>query len=119
MNFQKSIDTILSTPKVEALFVFDLEGTVYFQQAAENIETEELKKLPQQILKMYDIILDNFQNCSDLILKFEKKNLYFRKSRNKNEKNYIIAILGDAGADFVSLKLVTNLALKLIKVDDL
>ncbi len=119
MNYQKSIDSILNTPKVEALFIFDLEGKFYFPQSPENLSSDDLKKLPEQIIKMYDTIAENFQNCSDLILKFKKKNLYFRKSRNRKEQNFIIAVLGDAGVDFVSLKLATNLALKLIKVDDL
>lgn len=119
MNFQKSIDAILNTQKVEALLVFGLDGKLYFRQAPDNLDEHDLSKLPDQILKMYTTIADNFQNCSDIILKFEQKNLYFRKSRNRKEENFVIAILAEAGVDFVGLKLATNLALKLIRVEDL
>ncbi len=118
MSLQKSINSILDTPKVEALLVFDLDGSVYFEQVPENTNSTALEKLPQRILMMYDIIADNFQNCSDFILKFEKKNLYFRKSSDKKGKDFILAILGDAGINFVSLKLVTNLAMKMIELED-
>ncbi len=118
MSFQKSIDAILDTPKVEALLVFDLDGTVYFEKVPADTNPAALEKLPQRILMMYDIIADNFQNCSDFILKFEKKNLYFRKSSDKKGQNFILAILGDAGINFVSLKLVTNLAMKMMDLDD-
>jgi hypothetical protein len=118
MSLQKSINSILDTPKVEALLIFDLDGSVYFEKVPESTNSSALEKLPQRILMMYDIIADNFQNCSDFILKFEKKNLYFRKSSDKKGKDFILAILGDAGINFVSLKLVTNLAMKMIELEN-
>ncbi len=118
MSFQKTIDAILDTPKVEGLLVFDLEGEVYFEQMPQYTDQAMLQKLPQRILMMYDVIADNFQNCSDFILKFDKKNLYFRKSHRKEDMDFILAVLGDAGVNFVSLKLVTNLAMKMLKLED-
>ena len=118
MSFQKSIDSILDTPKVEALMVFDLDGEVCFEQMPEYTNSAMLEKLPQRILTLYDIIADNFQKCSDFILKFEEKNLYFRKSSDKKGKDFVLVIVGAAGINFVSLKLVTNLAMKMIELED-
>lgn len=118
MSFQKSIDSILDTPKVEGLLIFDLEGIVHFEQVPDNTDQDLLNKLPQRILTMYDIIDENFQECSDFILKYEEKNLYFRKSSDKKGKDFVLAILGEAGINFVSLKLVTNLAMKMMELGD-
>ena len=117
MSFKKYIDSILDTPKVEGLLILDLGGSVHFEQVSEGTEPVELEKLPQRILMMYDIIADNFQNCSDFILKFEKKSLYLRKSSDKKGKDFILVILGDASINFVTLKLVLNLAMKMIELD--
>ncbi len=120
MTFQKSVDSILDTPYVEGLVVFDLDGMVHFQQTPKDTDVAMLEKLPQRILLMYEIIADNFQNCSDFILKFEQKNLYFRKS-NKGKgksKEFVLAIIGGAGVNFVSLKLVTNIAIKMMEFDE-
>ena len=118
MTLQKSVNSILDTPGVEGLIIFDLDGSIYFKQTPDYTDTSMLEKLPQRILMMYDIIADNFQDASDFILKFEKKNLYFRKSNHKDDKDFILAILGDAGINFVSLKLVSNLAMKMIELGD-
>lgn len=119
MSFQKPINSILDTPKVEAVMVFDLDGVVHYENVPENTDTTILEKLPQRVLTLYDIIADNFQDCSDFILKFEKKNLYFRKSSGKKDnKDFVLAILGDAGVNFVSLKLVSNLAMKMMELDN-
>ncbi len=124
MKFQKSIDSILDTPNVEGLIVFDLDGSIHFEQTPEYTDPAMLEKLPHRILVMYDIIAENFQNCSDFILKFEQKNLYFRKSQKNSEdgsqngKDFILAIVCGAGVNFVSLKLVTNLTIKVMEIDD-
>jgi len=118
MSFQKVIDAILDTPNVEAMLVFDLDGNLFFEEVPVVTNPAALEKLPLRILMMYDIIADNFQNCYDFILKYNKKNLYIRKSNQKNGRNFILAILGGAGINFVSLKLVTNLAIKMIDLDD-
>lgn len=117
-NVQKSIDSILDTPKVEGLILFDLDGAVHFEQMPDYADVDLLEKLPQRILTMYDVIAENAQNCSDFILKFDQKNLYFRKSNDKKNKDFVLAVIGDAGINFISLKLITNLAIKMIELDD-
>lgn len=117
-SYRKSIDAILDTPKVEGLLIFDLEGNVLFEHLPDYTIEDELKKLPQRILTLYEVIGINFQNCSDFILKYTNKNLYFRKTATKKNKNFVIAVVGAAGVNFVALKLVTNLAMKLVEFDD-
>lgn len=117
-SHKKSIDAILDTPKVEGLLIFDLEGNILFEQLPDYTIVSELKKLPQRILTLYEVIGINFQNCSDFILKYTDKNLYFRKTASKKSKNFVIAVVGAAGVNFVALKLITNLALKLVEFDD-
>ncbi|MFK8067608.1 MAG: hypothetical protein AB8D52_05130 [Gammaproteobacteria bacterium] len=118
MSFQKYIDSILDTPNVEGLLLFDCEGKVHFQQVPDYADETSLAKLPLRILMMYDVIADNTQNCCDFILKFEKKNFYFRKSHNKKNGDFILAIVSNAGVNFVALKLITNLAIKMIELSD-
>ncbi len=118
MCFQKYIDSILDTPKVEGLLLFDHDGIVHFEQVPDYAVQTSLEKLPRRILMMYDVIADNTQNCSDFILKFEKKNFYFRKSSNKKNGDFILAVISDAGVNFIALKLITNLAIKMIELND-
>lgn len=118
MSFQKSIDTILSTKNVEGVLLFDLTGDIYFKQLPDYTDTEKSEKLPEHILELYNIVSYNYYHCADLVLKFEEKMLFFRRSNGKNDKDFVLAVLGSAGIDFKSLKLATNLAMRLIEIDE-
>ncbi len=117
-TLEKPVNAILDTPKVEGALIFDLDGNVYFSQTPSDSIEEEISKLPQRILTMYEVIGMSFQECSDFILKYAEKNLYIRQSRGKEGKDFVLIVIAEAGVNFVSLKLVTNLAMKLIDLTD-
>lgn len=117
-TLDKPVSAILDTPKVQGAIIFDLEGEVYFSQAPNDAVQDELSKLPQRILTMYEVIGMSFQECSDFILKYSEKNLYIRRSRGKSGKDFVLVVIAEAGVNFVSLKLVTNLAMKQIELSE-
>lgn len=117
MSFQRSIDTVLATKNVEGILLFDLTGNIHFEQLPDYTDKNSSQKLPEHILQLYNIVAYNYYHCTDLVLKFEGKTLFFRRSNGKKGEDFVLAVIGSPGINFVSLKLATNLAMRLIEIE--
>lgn len=108
---EKFIKNILDIPGVDGVCFFDVSGRKIASALPDFFIDELFEDLTRRVVALYETVDDNFFPCDDYLLKYGPKWITLRRN-----KNLLILVLSDQGVNQVSLKMVTNLALKNIKI---
>ena len=106
----KFVKNILDVPGVEGVCVFDQEGRVVVNELPSFFVEELFDDLSRRVISLYETVDENFVPCDDYLLKYSERWLFLRRSNG-----VYLVILALETVNRVSLKMVTNLALKHIK----
>lgn len=107
MHLDRYYQNVLDLPAVNGLLVIRRSGEVVYDRLPSFIPRETLDDIVRRIASMYDTVDENFLPCDDYVLKFPEKWLVFRRN-----KEAILLLMVEPEINFVSLKMVCNLALK-------
>ncbi|MGF1530201.1 MAG: hypothetical protein ACFCU4_02455 [Puniceicoccaceae bacterium] len=107
MQLERYYENVLDLPSVNGLLVVRKSGEVAYDRLPSFIPRETLGDIVRRITALYDTVDENFLPCDDYVFKYPEKWLVFRRN-----KDAIIMLMVDPEVNFVSLKMVCNLALK-------
>jgi len=110
----KFVKNILDVPGVEGVCVFDREGRVIENQLPSFFVEELFEDMARRVLSLYETIDENFVPCDEYLLKYNERWLFIRRGTG-----IFLLVLAIPAVNRVSLKMVTNLAIKNIKVSRL
>lgn len=105
--FERLIQNITDVPGVEGVCLFDLSGRVAVNYLPDFFVAEMLRDLAQRIISLFQTVDDSYLPCNEYLLKYPHRWLSIRRG----ESVYILALCSPT-VSAVSLRMVTNLALK-------
>ncbi|MEO0795831.1 MAG: hypothetical protein AAFX93_11740 [Verrucomicrobiota bacterium] len=106
----KFVKNILDVPGVEGVCVFDQEGRLIVNELPSFFVEELFDDLSRRALSLYETVDENFVPCDDYLLKYSERWIFLRRSNG-----VFLLVLALSTVNRVSLKMVSNLALKHIK----
>lgn len=109
----KFIKNILDVPGVEGVCLFDQDGRVLSNQLPAFFVEDLFDDLARRVVSLYETVDENFVPCDDYLLKYSERWLFLRRGNGT-----FLLVLASSAVNRVSLKMVTNLALKNIKPKD-
>ncbi len=107
MQLERYYQNVLDLPAVDGLLVIRRSGEVVYDRLPGFIPRETLDDIVRRIASLYDTVDENFLPCDDYVLKYPEKWLVFRRN-----KDAILMLMVEPEINFISLKMVCNLALK-------
>ncbi len=107
---EKFIKNILDVPGVEGVCVFDAAGRVLYNELPPYFIEELFDDLSRRIASLYETVDENFIPCDDYLLKYSERWIFLRRGQG----TYIL-VFAVPSVNRVSLKMVTNLAVKNLK----
>lgn len=107
---EKFVKNILDVPGVEGVCVIDKEGAVLYNELPSFFIEELFEDLARRIISLYETVDENFVPCDDYLLKFSERWIFLRRGNG-----IFILIFASPAVNRVSLKMVTNLAVKNLK----
>lgn len=107
MQLERYYQNVLDLPSVDGLLVIRRNGEVAYDRLPGFIPRETLDDIVRRIASLYDTVDENFLPCDDYVLKYPEKWLVFRRN-----KEAILMLMVEPEINFISLKMVCNLALK-------
>lgn len=109
---ERLINNVLDVPGVEGMSIFDSEGALLSNRLPDYYPEEIITETLSRIVSLYQVVDDSFLPCDDYLLKYEGKWILLRR----NKDTYTL-ILTEPDVNQVTLRMVTNLLLKNIKLD--
>ncbi|WP_309398070.1 hypothetical protein [Cerasicoccus maritimus] len=106
----KFVKNILDVPGVEGVCVFDKDGGLIDNQLPAYFIEDLFDDLARRVISLYDTVDENFIPCDDYLLKYSERWIFLRRGNG-----IFLLIFAEANVNRVSLKMVTNLAIKNIK----
>lgn len=106
----KFVKNILDVPGVEGVCVFDKDGGLIDNQLPAYFVEEMFDDLARRVISLYETVDENYIPCDDYLLKFSERWIFLRRGNG-----IFILVFAESNVNRVSLKMVTNLALKNIK----
>lgn len=104
---EKMIQNILDIPKAEGVCLLTLDGRPAVVRMPAYIPAQVYDDLVRRVTALYETMDENFIPCDDYLLKYPGKWLYLRRS-----EACLMILLLEEGANVMSLKMVSNMALK-------
>lgn len=104
---EKFIKNILDVPGVEGVCLFDSEGRLLSNHLPEFFIVDLFEDLARRVISLYETVDENFVPCDDYLLKYSERWLFLRRGNGI----FLLALTSSA-VNRVSLKMVTNLAIK-------
>ena len=108
--FERLIKNILDVPGTEGIAFFDDEGTLLHKTMPDLYMDEIFADLGRRIVAIYEVVDENFITADDFLLKFPGRWIMMRKG-----SGFKLLLLTTDEVNVMSLKIVTNMALKQIK----
>ena len=107
MILNKVFDNVLDIPGVDGVCLFNTMGKVLINRMPSFLTPEVFEDGLRRITALYDTMDENFLPCDDYLLRFEEKWVLFRRS-----DQVVLLVLAADKANFMSTRMVTNMALK-------
>ncbi len=107
MMLNKVFDNILDIPGVDGVCLFNTMGKVLINRMPSFMSPEVFEDGLRRITALYDTMDENFLPCDDYLLRFEEKWILFRRA-----DQVVLLVLAADKANFMSTRMVTNMALK-------
>ena len=107
MMLNKVFDNVLDIPGVDGVCLFNTMGKVLINRMPSFMSPEVFEDGLRRITALYDTMDENFLPCDDYLLRFEEKWVLFRRS-----DQVVLLVLAADKANFMSTRMVTNMALK-------
>ncbi len=104
---EKLLRNILDIPGAEGVCVFDLQGNLLCNRFPSLFIAEIFPDLGRRVALLFDSVDDNFVPTEDFLLRYEGKHILIRRN-----DQVLLFILADEKVNFLSLRMVTNLAIK-------
>lgn len=104
---EKFVKNILDVPGVEGVCVLDRQGRVLFNELPSYFVEELFDDLARRIISLYETVDENFVPCDDYLLKYSERWIFLRRGNG-----VFILVFAAPAVNRVSLKMVTNLAVK-------
>ncbi|WP_309382297.1 hypothetical protein [Cerasicoccus frondis] len=106
----KFVKNILDVAGVEGVCVFDKDGGLIDNQLPAYFVEDLFDDLARRVISLYETVDENYIPCDDYILKYSERWIFLRRGNG-----IFILIFAEPSVNRVSLKMVTNLAIKNIK----
>ena len=107
MILNKVFDNILDIPGVDGVCLFSTMGKVLINRMPSFMSPDIFEDGLRRITALYDTMDENFLPCDDYLLRFEEKWVLFRRA-----DQVVLLVLAADKANFMSTRMVTNMALK-------
>ncbi len=107
MMLNKVFDNILDIPGVDGVCLFNTMGKVLINRMPSFMSPDIFEDGLRRITALYDTMDENFLPCDDYLLRFEEKWVLFRRA-----DQVVLLVLAADKANFMSTRMVTNMALK-------
>jgi len=107
MMLNKVFDNILDIPGVDGVCLFSTMGKVLINRMPSFMSPDIFEDGLRRITALYDTMDENFLPCDDYLLRFEEKWVLFRRA-----DPVVLLVLAADKANFMSTRMVTNMALK-------
>ncbi|MFA6289141.1 MAG: hypothetical protein WC661_17295 [Opitutaceae bacterium] len=107
MILNKVFDNILDIPGVDGVCLFNTMGKVLINRMPSFMSPDIFEDGLRRITALYDTMDENFLPCDDYLLRFEEKWILFRRA-----DQVVLLVLAADKANFMSTRMVTNMALK-------
>lgn len=107
MQIVRLFDNITDIPGVEGACLLETTGRILFKRMPDFIPDTAYEEAIRRIIAMYETMDENFLPGDDYLLKFSGKWVMLRRS-----ENLILLLLTGEGANLMSVRMVTNMALK-------
>lgn len=104
---EKIIKNVTELPGVDGACILDKKGVILHNALPDFFLDDFLEDLSRRVLALYEAVDENYMPCDDYLLKFPQKYILLRRSRNV----YILVAV-DPSVNLISLRMVTNLAIK-------
>lgn len=104
------IKNILDVPGTDGLCIVSLDGQLLFRQMPNYILPELYDDLLRRVVALYEAMDDNFIPCDDYRLKYAGKHVFLRRG-----EHFIMLLLTADDVNPMSVRMVTNMAIKHIK----
>lgn len=104
---ERYLTNVLDVPGTEGLFLLNRKGQLLLARMPEYVLLELYENLIRRITSLYETVDENFVPSDDYILKYPQKWLVLRRTDTA-----ILCILTDTKVNEMSLKMVSNMALK-------
>lgn len=110
---EKIISNILDLPKVDGVCIFDLSGHIVHSRMPEYIVDELFADIGRRIDALFQMADENFVKSNDMLLKYPARSLFIRRA-----STFYLVVLTEPDVNQVSLRMVTNVAMKHLSLDD-
>ncbi|HTJ77474.1 MAG TPA: hypothetical protein VL357_00605 [Rariglobus sp.] len=107
MMLNKVFDNILDIPGVDGVCLFNTVGKVLINRMPSFMSPDIFEDGLRRITALYDTMDENFLPCDDYLLRFEEKWVLFRRA-----DQVVLLVLAADKANFMSTRMVTNMAFK-------
>ena len=107
MMLNKVFDNILDIPGIDGVCLFNTMGKVLINRMPSYMSPDIFEDGLRRITALYDTMDENFLPCDDYLLRFEEKWVLFRRA-----DQVVLLVLAADKANFMSTRMVTNMALK-------
>ena len=104
---EKLLRNILDVPGADGVCVFDLQGNLLCNRFPSLFIEEIFPDLGRRVALLFESVDDNFVPTEDFLLRFEGKLIFIRRNEHS-----LLLVLADEKVNLMSLRMVTNLALK-------
>lgn len=104
---ERYLSNILDVPGTEGLFLLNRKGQLLLTRMPDYVLLELYDNLIRRILSLYETVDENFVPSDDYVLKYPQKWLILRRTDTA-----ILCVLCDTKVNEMSLKMVSNMALK-------
>lgn len=104
---ERYLSNILDVPGTEGLFLLNRKGQLLLTRMPEFVLLELYDNLIRRIQSLYETVDENFVPSDDYVLKYPQKWLILRRTDTA-----ILCVLCDTKVNEMSLKMVSNMALK-------
>lgn len=111
-TFERLVKNILDIPGTEGIAFFDREGNLLSKSMPDLYLDDVFADLGRRIVATYEVVEENFTTPDDFILKFPGRWIMMRRGAD-----YTLLLLTTDEVNLMSLKIVTNMALKQLKLD--
>lgn len=107
---EKFVKNILDVPGVEGVCVFDRDGAVLYNELPSFFVEELFEDLARRVISLYETVDENFIPSDDYLLKYSERWIFLRRGNG-----ILLLVLATQEVNRVSLKMVTNMAIKNLK----
>lgn len=106
----KFIKNILDVPGVEGVCVFDKDGGLIENLLPAYFVEELFDDLARRVISLYETVDENFLPCDEYLLKYSERWIFLRRGNG-----IFILTFAEPMVNRVSLKMITNMAVKNVK----